>query len=344
MGVTIYDIAREANVGVGTVSRVLNNHPSVSDHTRKHVFEVTARLEYQPNASAQRLARRKSRTITAIMPFITNSFFVELLGGIQDTLFEKDYDLLLYGVNHPQQIEVYLQRSVRAGHSDGMLIASIDLPVNYSRQYLKKNFPVILIDRYNEHFDSFFVANADGARVATEYLISLGHRRIAMMTGDRQTIPAQERSIGYLDALADAPHVYNAGIYYPEHESKNDGFSKDAGYEIMKRILGLPEERRPTALFITSDIQTIGAMHALTESGLHCPDSISIVSFDDIELARYYGLTTMRQPISMLGLIATERLFARMDDPTLEPQHQRFSPELIIRNTTGPPPVHPPLP
>jgi LacI family transcriptional regulator len=344
MGMTIYDIAREANVGVGTVSRVLNNHPSVSDHTRKHVLEVATRLEYQPNASAQRLARRKSRTITAIMPYITNSFFVELLGGIQDTLYEKDYDLLLYGVNHPQQIEVFLQRSVRAGHSDGMLIASIDLPVDYSQQYLRKNFPVILIDRCNEHFDSFYVANADGARIATEHLISLGHRRIAMMTGNRETIPAQERSIGYLDALADAPHVSNAGIFYPVHESKNDGFNKEAGYEIMKEILRLPEDRRPSALFITSDVQAIGAMHALTESGLRCPESISIVSFDDVELARYYGLTTMRQPIRMLGVIATERLFARLDDPTLEPRHRRFSAELIIRGTTGSPPVHSPLP
>ncbi|MDT8324935.1 MAG: LacI family DNA-binding transcriptional regulator [Bacteroidota bacterium] len=338
MGVTIYDIAREANVGVGTVSRVLNNHPSVSESTRKQVIEVAQRLDYRPNASAQRLARRKSRTITAIMPYITNYFFVELLGGIQDALFERDYDLLLYGVNHPKQIEVYLQRSLRAGHSDGMLIASIDLPPDYTQKYLKNNFPIILLDRFNENFDSFFVENVEGARAATEYLVTLGHTRIAMITGMPDSTPARERSAGYLAALSVHAQVENAGIYHPEHESKNDGYSKDGGYEVMRHILAMPEQRMPTAVFVASDIQAFGAMHALKESGGSCPETMSIVSFDDIELAHYYGLTTMHQPIRKMGVLATDRLFSRMDDSTLDPLHRRFTPELIIRRTAGPPP------
>jgi DNA-binding LacI/PurR family transcriptional regulator len=338
LGVTIYDIAREAKVGVGTVSRVLNNHPSVSPETRDQVLKVAQRLDYRPNASAQRLARRKSRTITAIMPYITNYFFVELLGGIQDFLFERDYDLLLYGVNHPKQIENYLQRSLRSGHSDGMLIASIDLPPDYTQKYLKNNFPIILVDRFNENFDSFFVQNVEGAHAATRYLISLGHSRIAMITGNRETTPTRERSEGYLAAIGEYQHVSSAGILFPVVESTNDGFNKDAGYEIMKSLIGLPGDKRPTAVFVASDIQAFGAMHALREAGLRCPEDMSIVSFDDIELAHYYGLTTMRQPIRKLGVLATERLFARMDDPSLEPLHRRFTPELVIRKTAGPPP------
>lgn len=339
MGVTIYDIAKEASVGVGTVSRVLNNHPSVSQETRDHVLAVAQRMDYRPNASAQRLARRKSRTITAIMPYITNYFFVELLGGIQDYLFERDYDLLLYGVNHPKQIENYLQRSLRAGHSDGMLIASIDLPSDYTQRCLKNNFPIILVDRFNEHFDSFFVQNAEGAHAATRYLISLGHERLAMISGNRETTPTRERSEGYLAAIGEFGHVRSAGIFFPVVESKNDGFSKDAGYEITKGLLAMPEEKRPTAVFVASDIQAFGVMHALKEAGLRCPEDLSIVSFDDIELAHYYGLSTMRQPIRKLGVLATQRLFARMDDPALEPLHRRFTPELVIRQTAGPPPT-----
>jgi LacI family transcriptional regulator len=106
----------------------------------------------------------------------------------------------------------------------------------------------------------------------------------------------------------------------------------------MKGILALPEDNRPTAVFVASDIQAFGAMHALKEAGLRCPEDISIISFDDIELAHYYGLSTMRQPIRKLGLLATERLFERMENPTLEPLHQRFTPELVIRQTAGPPP------
>jgi LacI family transcriptional regulator len=338
LGVTIYDIAKEASVGVGTVSRVLNNHPSVSKETRDHVLAVAQRMDYRPNASAQRLARRKSRTVTAIMPYITNYFFVELLGGIQDYLFERDYDLLLYGVNHPEQIENYLQRSLRAGHSDGLLIASIDLPTDYTQKYLKNNFPIILVDRFNENFDSFFVQNAEGAHAATRYLISLGHRRLAMISGNTDTTPTRERSEGYLAAVGEHAHISNAGIFYPVVESKNDGFTKDAGYEIMKGILAMPEDKRPTAVFVASDIQAFGALHAVKEAGRSCPDDISIVSFDDIELAHYYGLSTMRQPIRKMGVLATERLFARMDDPALEPLHRRFTPELVIRHTAGPPP------
>ncbi|MBR9974495.1 MAG: substrate-binding domain-containing protein, partial [Bacteroidetes bacterium] len=276
--------------------------------------------------------------ITAIMPYITNYFFVELLGGIQDYLFEHNYDLLLYGVNHPKQIDNYLQRSLRAGHSDGMLIASIDLPPDYTQRCLKNNFPVILVDRFNEHFDSFFVQSAEGAHAATRYLISLGHTRLAMITGNRETTPTRERSEGYLAAIGEFEFVHSAGIFFPVVESKNDGFSKDAGYEIMKGLLAMPEEKRPTAVFVASDIQAFGVMHALKEAGLRCPEDLSIVSFDDIELAHYYGLSTMRQPIRKLGVLATQRLFARMDDPALDPLHRRFTPELVIRQTAGPPP------
>ncbi|HOJ05201.1 MAG TPA: LacI family DNA-binding transcriptional regulator [Bacteroidota bacterium] len=338
MGVTIYDIAREANVGVGTVSRVLNNHPSVSETTRSHVLEVAQRLDYSPNASAQRLARRKSRTITAIMPYITNYFFVEMLGGIQDRLFEDDYDLLLYGVNHPQQIDNYLQRSLRAGHSDGMLIASIDLPPDYSQRYLKNNFPIILVDRFHEPFDSFYIENVEGARDATRYLITLGHQRIAMIAGTPETGPTRERSKGFLEACGESSFVRNCGIHHPFIEKRNDGYSKEGGYEVMRRLLDLPTDDRPTAMFIASDIQAIGAMHALKERGLRCPEDMSIVSFDDIELAQYYGLTTMRQPIRKLGELATQRLFERMDRPNLDPLHRRFIPELIVRQTAGSPP------
>lgn len=338
LGVTIYDIAREANVGVGTVSRVLNNHPSVSDSTREHVLKIARGLDYSPNASAQRLARRKSKTITAIMPYITNNFFVELLSGVQDRLFEDDYDLLLYGVNHPKQIDNYLQRSLRAGHSDGMLIASIDLPADYTRIYLKNNFPIILVDRYHEFFDCFYIENSAGACTATRYLISLGHTRIAMITGFPESTPSRERSHGYQQAIAEYSFVHDIGVFSPERETHNDGFTRNAGHEVMSRLLHRPESERPTAVFIASDIQAIGALHAIKEAGLRCPDDISIVSFDDIELARYYDLTTMRQPIRKLGELATERLFERLEMPELEPAHRCFTPELIIRHTAGPPP------
>jgi LacI family transcriptional regulator len=337
VSVTIYDIARRAKVGIGTVSRVLNNHPSVSAQTRQHVLSIAEKMDYHPNASAQRLARRKSRTVTVMMPYITNYFFVEMLGGIQDTLFKQDYDMMLYGVNHPRQVENYFQRSIRVGHSDGILVASLDIPQTYSQKCLRDNFPLIMLDRYNEHFDSYSVDNTAGARAATEFLVSLGHRNIAMITGIAESIPSIERTAGYKLALSAAGDVRDLGVFHPEHELMNDGFSKESGYEVMKRILGLPRDQQPTGVFIASDIQAFGAIHALHEGNRSCPDDVSIVSFDDIELSNYYGLTTMRQPIHAIGVLATTRLFERLDQPQLPAEHSVFKPELVIRNTAAAP-------
>jgi LacI family transcriptional regulator len=337
VGITIYDIAKKANVGVGTVSRVLNNHPSVAPSTREHVLRVAAQLEYRPNASAQRLARRKSRTVTVVMPYITNYFFVEMLGGIQETLYQHDYDLMLYGVNHPRQVEDYLHRSLRVGHSDGILVASLSLPAAITTACMRTNFPLILIDRYSEHFDSFSVANADGAGIAVEYLVQLGHRRIAMITGIEDSAPSVERTAGYRAALTRSPEARDVGVFHPERALMNDGFSRDSGYEVMQRLLRLPADERPTALFIASDIQAIGALHALREGNLSCPGDVSIISYDDIELSRHYGLTTMRQPIASMGALATARLFERLDAPELPPLHRTFVPELIIRATAASP-------
>ena len=340
MSVTIYDIAKRAKVGIGTVSRVLNNHPSVSDQTREHVLNIARSLDYHPNASAQRLARRKSRTVTVMMPYITNYFFVEMLGGIQETLFRQDYDLMLYGVNHPRQAEDYFQRSIRVGHSDGILVASLDIPQTYTQKCLRDNFPLIMLDRHNKHFDSYSVDSTSGARTATEYLVGLGHRRIAMITGIKETIPSMERIAGYHEAMRASAQALNLGVFHPVHELMNDGFSKESGYEVMKNILALPKDKQPTAIFIASDIQAFGAIHALHEQNLACPEHMSIVSFDDIELSNYYGLTTMRQPIHSLGVLATTRLFERLDAPQLAPEHTIFKPELVIRNTSAAPSQH----
>ncbi|HEY4643658.1 MAG TPA: LacI family DNA-binding transcriptional regulator, partial [Bacteroidota bacterium] len=129
MSVTIYDIAREASVGIGTVSRVLNDHPSVSDKTRQKVLDVARRLNYQPHAYAQGLARKKSNTISAIIPFFTNYFFVEVLQGVQERISQSGYDLIIYGVtasatNQANQLEPILRRLLQRGRSDGMLLFS----------------------------------------------------------------------------------------------------------------------------------------------------------------------------------------------------------------------------
>jgi len=135
MGVTIYDLAREAGVGIGTVSRCLNNHPSVSPETRARVLGVVKRLSYQPHAYAQRLASRRSNTISTIIPFFTNHFFVEVLRGVQAKSQELGIDLILYGVHNIDQAEYYLRRSLSRGHVDGVMFFSMKFPESYVEKF-----------------------------------------------------------------------------------------------------------------------------------------------------------------------------------------------------------------
>jgi LacI family transcriptional regulator len=173
-----------------------------------------------------------------------------------------------------------------------------------------------------------------------QHLIRLGHQRLAMITGHRDSVPAQHRHLGFQAALAEV------GIKLPESllissdclkgetAKVNDGFNKETGYLAMRQLLAL-NGQRPTGVFIASDVQAMGAMKAVRESGLRIPDDIAIVGFDDIELAEYVGLTTIRQPMFQMGKQAVERLMALIDDPQSPRRHLNIQTELVVRESCG---------
>ncbi len=336
MGVTIYDLAREAGVGIGTVSRCLNNHPSVSAETRAKVLAVVRRLSYQPHAYAQRLASRKTNTIAAIIPYFTNYFFVQILQGVQDRAGEYGFDLILYGVNDPSQVEYYLRRSLHRGHVDGVLYFSMQLPEHYVSKFQQMQLPLVLVDSYHPQFDSIRVKNREGAMVATRHLLQLGHRTIAMINASLETQPARERLEGYRAALDEFGVPFVKERIAIEGTDRQDGFDREAGRASMKKLLALRGSGDPiTAVFIASDVQAIGALEAARDGGVRVPEDVAIVSFDDIELAQGARLTTMRQPMYEMGRLALERLFSRIKDRSAQPTVTSFVPELIIRETCG---------
>jgi LacI family transcriptional regulator len=336
MGVTIYDLAREAGVGIGTVSRCLNNHPSVSPGTRAKVLATVKRLNYQPHAYAQRLASRRTETISAIIPFFTNYFFTEVLQGVQDKVAELGFDLILYDVNNPAQVEHHLRRSLHRGHVDGVMFFSMRFPELFVAKFQQMNLPVVLVDTHDERFDSLRVRNKEGAMHATQHLISLGHRNIAMINATIGNGPARERLEGYRAALEHADLTFAAGNVLTATIDKQDGFNREAGYASMKELLKRSALRnRVSAVFVSSDVQAIGALEAALELGIRIPEDIAMVSFDDIELASHAQLSTMRQPMHDMGGLAVEKLRARMNDPSLPPSLTTFLPELIIRQTCG---------
>ncbi len=336
MSITIYDLAREAGVGIGTVSRCLNNHPSVSPDTRAKVLAVAKRLNYRPHASAQRLASKRTNTISAIIPFFTNYFFIQVLQGIQDKALEVGLDLILYGVNNPAQADYYLRRSLLRGHVDGVLFFSMDLPESYVTKFKELRVPLVLVDAYHPEFDSFRVKNREGAMEATRHLIHLGHRDIAMINASLETHPAQERLSGFRAAMDAAGLPCSSDRMFVSRIGKQDGFNKEAGAASMRELLiRRSNGDHITAVFIASDVQAIGALEVAHEFGVRVPEDIAIVSFDDIELAQHAQLTTMRQPMYEIGTLALERLLARRKEPDATPSLRTFLPRLIIRRSCG---------
>lgn len=332
--ITIYDIAREAGVGIGTISRVLNNHPSVTPETRSKVIEVAKRLSYQPHTYAQRLARQHSETISAVIPFFTNYFFMEVLRGVQDKVAELGYDLVLYGVDRAEQVEGYTAKALQRGKVDGILFFSMKIPDKVCLRLKESNLPVGLVDTVSPDFDSISVANAEGAYTATSHLIELGHTAIGMVNAQPVSTPAIERLKGYRRALESQGISFSESLVKSGKNIKQDGFNRDSGYEAMLEFVRMGSDM-PKAFFVSSDIQALGAIAALNENGFRVPDDVALVGFDDIELARHMKLTTMRQPMFQMGVLAIERLVARMSNPGMEILHTTFSPTLIVRESCG---------
>lgn len=321
-------------MGIGTVSRVLNNHPNVSLSTRTRVLTVANRLNWQPHPYARGLARQKTNSILAVVPFYSTYFFVELLRGVQSKMGELEHDLILYGINDPHHVEELLRKDSLRMRVDGVLFMSMALPDKLVEQYERLKVPVVLVDTKRKGLDSVYVENVKGAHTAANHLISLGHKRIGMLNASLRSQPVRERVAGFKDAMKVAGIEVDPKLMVASTSTVLDGFTRESGYELMKELLGLGTDR-PTAVLVSSDIQAAGALWAAEEAGLRCPEDIAIVGFDDIELAAHLRLTTMRQPMFEMGVLAARKLEERINGSDLPPANNPFVPELVVRDTCG---------
>lgn len=334
MPVTIYDVAKKAGVGIGTVSRVLNNSPHISPQTRQKVLDAIAELKYQPHALAQGLARKRTNTVACIVPFFTEYFYMELLRGIQRQISAFQYDLILYSVDSIHKKEMFLRRALKERKTDGVLLVSLELTDEYVRKFEDARLPLVLVDAFHPSVDCITVDSVDGAYRATAHLIGLGHCRVAIIDGQLRSFPARLRLDGYKRALSDHGLPYRSEyVVICDFVQEEDGFNKAAGYAAMKQLLSL--DKPPTAVFVSSDIQAVGALEAIKEAGLQVPQDVAVVGFDDIELARYLGLTTMHQPIFEMGRLAVDRLMARIQGNAEEVFRKTLRTELVVRDTCG---------
>lgn len=334
--VTIRDVAREAGVSPGTVSRAINNSPLVSEETRRRILKVVRELNYTPNLVARRLSIGKTLVIAVIVPFFTRPSVSERLSGVVSSLSETQYNLVIHNVDTPEQRSTCFRIPHRKG-ADGVLIISLSPTDEEAVQLANAEVPVVFIDAGHPTLSAFHQVTVDdvaGGQTATNYLIELGHRRIGFI-GDLIDNPfnfksSYNRYQGYRRSL-EAAGITPQPEYYAEGEH-----GRHQARLLAQEILSLPQP--PTAIFAASDTQAVGVLEAAQEKGLRVPQDLSVVGYDDVELADILGLTTVRQLLFESGQRGVELLLETLESPKMEPVHQVFSTKLIVRDTTAPPP------
>jgi len=325
--VNIYDVADRAGVGIGTVSRVLNNSSKVKDETRDKVLKVMKELNYRPNKVAQNLASQKANAIGVIVPTFIDHFFVEVLKGIQDALEEENIDLVLYKIDKDQQMMDKILDIVHSKKVDGIAAVTMDICEHDYQPLLKEEIPIVLADEDSPDFHSIHLDDVKGAEMAVEYLINEGHQNISFVNGIKDSQHGINRLTGVKNILSKNNLSLNPNLL------KFGDFHTEDGYQSMKEILALPEKEWPTAVFAASDNQAIGVLQAVEEKGLKAPADISVIGYDNIELAKYLKITTIWQPMYQLGHLAIEVLLRAINGELKGTYHQELELKLVKRET-----------
>jgi LacI family transcriptional regulator len=330
------DIAKKAGVSRSTVSRVINNDPKVSQETRRRVLEVIEQEHFSPNPAARALVTRRSEIIGVVIPtvenifFTDNSYFPMLLAGLGSATRRSDYAMLLWLGEVSFDDEKLIRKVSGNRLVDGLVIASLpsDHPLFRHLSAIKTPFVMVEKPIHGAELTNYVtIDNVESARAATQHLISLGRRKIAHITGHLNISDAQDRLIGYKQALTEAGLPIDPNLIYEGF------FSIRAGYAGMKRLL----QFAPDALFAAGDTIAIGALQAMHEVGARCPEDVAIVGFDDIDVATQSipRLTTMRQPVQYKGEMAARVLIDLLEGRVQAPQHILLPTELIIRESCG---------
>jgi LacI family transcriptional regulator len=332
MPVTLKDLAARARVHPSTVSRVVNQDPSlrIAPATRLRIEALLRETEYRPNGVARGLKLRQTLVIAVVIPDITNPFFGALFRGIEDGAAPRGYQALLCNTDgSPDRQRAHLQ-ALTARRVDGIILASSFLKDPSVRWLRHQHVPYVLVNRFSDEGVDPFVGSDDvaGARAATEHLIGLGHVRIAHLAGQPTVSTGVLRRRGYQAAMADAGLVTEADL------QAESGFTEEGGARAAERLLAL--EAPPTAAFAVTDTAAVGAYGYARKLGLRVPEDLAIVGYNDIPLAGRLipGLTTMHVPTHEVGSAAARMLLDQIEGGRIIPKRVVFTPQLVVRGST----------
>lgn len=329
---TIQDVARKAGVSVATVSRVFNQPEVVNTSTRERVLTAVKELSYHPNAAARSLVTGKSGVVGLIVPDITNPYFGYIARGCSDELNKKQITLALYNSDEELTREYYVRRLIQERQTDGLIVTSETASVSEAIQNLQeRKIPTVYIERRPDApcVDAVYLNNPQAARLAVEHLLSLGHKKIAIITGLMNTLTGQERFQSFADALT------SAGICLPDNYIIEGTFKLEAGVTAAHQILALSDP--PTAVFVSSDLMAYGAIGEFIAHGWRVPEHISVIGCEDLPLSAYFSpkLTTIHVPIYDLGKRASILLMKRVEKPQRKSVSEVLNAELVVRQSTG---------
>ena len=324
------DVARLAGVSTSTVSHVINNNSFVSEQVREKVDQAIRELNYAPSALARSLKINQTRTIGMLLTASSNPFYSEVVRGVENSCYERDYSLILCNTEGDEErmnrsLETLMQKRV-----DGLLMMCTETHLP-SAEILNRypSVPMVMMDwaPFEGRGDIIQDNALLGGELATQHLIDRGYTRIACIAGPQDKTPARLRLEGFHKAMT------NSGLPVLPGYVVDGDFEFQGGFNAMNQLLTL--ELLPEAVFTSNDAMAVGVYHALFQAGLRVPQDIAVMGYDNIELARYLTppLSTIHQPKDELGELAIDTLIHRMSDPDASQQTLVLTPELVERGS-----------
>ncbi|KAF0822829.1 catabolite control protein A [Cytobacillus firmus] len=317
MNVTIYDVAREANVSMATVSRVVNGNPNVKPATRKKVMEVIDRLGYRPNAVARGLASKKTTTVGVIIPDISSTFFAELARGIEDIATMYKYNIILSNSDQNIEKELHLLNTMLGKQVDGIVFMGGNITSELVEEFEKSPVPIVLAGSIEEtgKIPSVNINYEQAAFDVTKSFIEKGHKDVALVVGPlREPINQEKKLAGYKRALEEAE------VSFRDELVVEGDYTYDSGIEAFEKLL--EAEPRPTAIFAGSDEMALGIVHGAEDKGYDVPKDFEVISSDNTRLTLMVRpqLTSVVQPLYDIGAVAMRLLTKLMNKESVDEQ------------------------
>ena len=328
---TIYDVAEHSGVSISTISRVLNSPDKVNSETRTKVMEAIDRLGFVPKAEARARAMQNTNRIGVITPFFTAPSFVQRLRGVAGRLSRENYELVIYPVDSEEQLQGYLSSIPVMRNLDGLIIMSLAVESRDVERLISNKMETVLIEFSNDQLNSIVIDDHQGGRIVAEHLIQKGYRTFGFLgdieSPERNIIhPVLSRLEGFQSVLKDA------GLQLPAKNIKKAFYAHESSRESAHELLTMPN--RPSAIFAASDNQALSIMKVARQLNMSIPDDVAVVGFDDIDMADYVDLTTVRQHLDESGRLSAEMVLGRITDPSRTTQHIYLPLNLIERQTT----------